>query len=400
MKMKNRHISAIAGVLFAFPIMIRADTAFTYQGRLKSGSAPTNGVFDLEFRLFDVPADGTALGTVTLPNQTIDDGQFTVALDFGVGPNIFDGNERWLEIAVEGTTLNPRQRITPAPYALFALCGNEGPTGPQGPQGQAGAQGLQGQVGPPGAAGAQGPQGNPGPQGAIGPVGPTGAPGALGPQGPVGPAGASPFTLDGNNAVYTQGNVGIGTAAPTNTLHVVGNSTLTGDLAVGGNVNLANVPTMPVTSRTLSVNPAAFVPVTSGMGFNHSRVSLGSTAPANNLVEFFAPLSLPDGAMVTDVTFLVKDTDFVQAMTCSLVRDDTTIHGSTVMELSTTIGSTTSAIPAIFTIQAVSIPGLPYTIDNAGHSYILAASWLMPTDASRIRLHRVQVTYTITAPLP
>jgi len=104
-------------------------TAFTYQGVLKSGGSSVDGVFDLEFRLFDVPVGGTSLGTVTLQNQTIEEGQFTVSLDFGGPASIFDGNERWLEIAVEGTTLSPRQRITPAPYALFALSGNQGPPG-------------------------------------------------------------------------------------------------------------------------------------------------------------------------------------------------------------------------------------------------------------------------------
>ncbi|HVS19000.1 MAG TPA: FG-GAP-like repeat-containing protein [Planctomycetota bacterium] len=62
--------------------------------------------------------------------------------------------------------------------------------------------------------GPTGPQGPAGPEGAAGPVGPTG------PTGPTGPAGASPFTLNGTSAVYTQGNVGVGLTSPVYPLQV------------------------------------------------------------------------------------------------------------------------------------------------------------------------------------
>jgi len=53
----------------------------------------------------------------------VSNGVFTVALDFGA---VFDGNARWLEIGVRTnglgafTTLNPRQALTPTPYAVTA----------------------------------------------------------------------------------------------------------------------------------------------------------------------------------------------------------------------------------------------------------------------------------------
>ena len=57
---------------------------------------------------------------------TIHGGLFTAALDFG--PYAFNGDARWLEIAVrtnglagEYTALTPRQPVTPTPYALRAL---------------------------------------------------------------------------------------------------------------------------------------------------------------------------------------------------------------------------------------------------------------------------------------
>ena len=131
---------------------------------------------------------GAEVSHLALP---VVDGRITVDLDFGLG--VFDGTDRWIEIDVRCpagsgnyTTLAPRQKVQPAPYALFALAGNEGPEGPQGPEGPEGPTGPQGPTGP---AGPQGPQGDPGPQGPQGPQGPTGQDGPPGPQGPEGPQG-------------------------------------------------------------------------------------------------------------------------------------------------------------------------------------------------------------------
>jgi len=201
----------------------------TYQGLLKDGPSAFSGLADLQFRLLEGPntTDPQVGTTQTILGVTVDDGRFTVNLNFGT--NAFDGQSRWLEILVNApgnggagpyTPLVPTQKIATAPYAAFALNGNPGPQGPQG------AQGLPGPAGPIGPQGATGPQGAQGPQGVQGAQGPTGAQGAQGPIGPAGatgaqgPAGASPFSLVGFNAVYTNGDVGIGTTAPTQPLHI------------------------------------------------------------------------------------------------------------------------------------------------------------------------------------
>jgi hypothetical protein len=71
--------------------------------------------------------------TIVEDNVDMLDGYFTAELDFG---NVFDGNERWLEIGVRPgeqndpntyTALEPRQKVTAAPYALYAkTAGNAG----------------------------------------------------------------------------------------------------------------------------------------------------------------------------------------------------------------------------------------------------------------------------------
>jgi hypothetical protein len=102
-------------------------TAFTYQGELKTtGGTPITGSCSFQFRLWDAAAAGTQVGTTqTVSGVAVTGGLFTVTLDFGGG--MFAGSARWLEISVQGpgdggfTLLAPRQPMTPAPYALYAL---------------------------------------------------------------------------------------------------------------------------------------------------------------------------------------------------------------------------------------------------------------------------------------
>lgn len=106
---------------------------FTYQGTLKDGGNPAGGTYDFAFRLFDAVTLGAQIGGVdAVENLPVTDGLFTVALNDSneFGPGAFAGDARWLEIAVRPgassgayTTLTPRQPLTAAPYALYALNG-------------------------------------------------------------------------------------------------------------------------------------------------------------------------------------------------------------------------------------------------------------------------------------
>jgi len=115
----------VAAILFAFGwSAIAQGTAFTYQGRLNDGVNPANGSYDLSFAVYDSLTNGTQQGNpVTNSATAVSNGLFTVVLDFG---NQYPGANRWLEIAVRtnGSTgffvLNPRQALTPAPYAITA----------------------------------------------------------------------------------------------------------------------------------------------------------------------------------------------------------------------------------------------------------------------------------------
>src|SRR4030095_13910534 len=74
-------------------------TAFTYQGHLVQAGNPANGLYEMQFALYDALTNGNLVGTpVTVAPVMISNGLFTVWLDFG--SNAFMGAPRWLEITV------------------------------------------------------------------------------------------------------------------------------------------------------------------------------------------------------------------------------------------------------------------------------------------------------------
>jgi hypothetical protein len=273
----------------------------TYQGQLTQAGQPASGLYDLRACLFAEASTGQPLVCASDFNDwPVENGLFTLPLDFG--SQHFTGQRRWLQLSVRNagstsphTVLSPRQTLSSAPYALFALSGNQGPAGPAGPTGATGAIGPAGPVGPVGATGATGPAGPAGPAGATGatgqtgpagpagPVGPAGATGAIGPAGPAGPVGPSGatgvagpagatgpagpagsvgpagpagpigpvgpqgpagdgfWTLNGSSVYYNDGNLGLGTNSPATHLEVRKSGTATArvrSLLGGGSAQL------------------------------------------------------------------------------------------------------------------------------------------------------------------
>ncbi len=111
------------------PVVSSAQTVsktFTYQGELQSDDDPADGSFDMTFELFDAESGGSAIGNpVAIGSVPVEDGLFSVALDFGA--DIATGDRQWLEISIgpagSGSieTLSPRTELTASPYAISAL---------------------------------------------------------------------------------------------------------------------------------------------------------------------------------------------------------------------------------------------------------------------------------------
>ncbi len=123
----------------------------TYQGKLSDGAAAANGVYDLQFQLFNQLTGGTArTSLITLDDVQVTNGIFTVRLDLGasaltedypagssaagnlkLSPAILDAQNSFFEIGVRAgtstgayTILTPRQPITAVPLAMRANTAN------------------------------------------------------------------------------------------------------------------------------------------------------------------------------------------------------------------------------------------------------------------------------------
>lgn len=100
--------------------------AFNYLGRLSQAGEPARGDYDFRFTLYTAATGGSIAGTpLSASGLGVTNGVFAVTLDFG--PNAFDGQARYLELAVrptgspeDPTILAPRQALSPTPYALVA----------------------------------------------------------------------------------------------------------------------------------------------------------------------------------------------------------------------------------------------------------------------------------------
>jgi hypothetical protein len=133
MKVKTNMLAAATALLLLAglcasvePIGTPMGTAFSYQGKLTSGTNAANGFYDFQFAVYDRDDRhgfqwGPTLSTNAVP---VSNGLFVVQLDFL--SDVFNGDARWLGIEVKTngaatyTRLAPRQPLLPVPYALYS----------------------------------------------------------------------------------------------------------------------------------------------------------------------------------------------------------------------------------------------------------------------------------------
>src|SRR5437764_14387392 len=101
-KLLCKNSLAVAAMALAFLLVANSafaqGSSFTYQGRLTDGGTAANGLYDLQFALFDSATSGAQIGsTQTLNSVLVSAGVFSVTLDFGA--NSFTGANRCLEIS-------------------------------------------------------------------------------------------------------------------------------------------------------------------------------------------------------------------------------------------------------------------------------------------------------------
>src|SRR2546427_11302919 len=129
-KLLCKNSLAVAAMALAFLLAANSafaqGSSFTYQGRLTDRGTVANGLYDLQFALFDNASGGTQIGATQMLNCVlVSAGVFSVTLDFGA--NSFSGANRFLEISARlsgagsFTLLPPRQPVTATPYAIRSV---------------------------------------------------------------------------------------------------------------------------------------------------------------------------------------------------------------------------------------------------------------------------------------
>jgi hypothetical protein len=197
----------------------------------------------------------------------------------------------------------------------------------------------------------------------------------------------------GNNVTRVHisgtGEVGIGTSSPTARLDVAG-ATRVDSLTVDGAI------TVPLTTRVLSISAAGFTPGDDAQVFNTGAgpsLTESSGASNGNLVEAFAPVHLPEGAVVTLLRASLSDGSPDQNISVQLGRRDLNIVNNSVV----TMASVTSAGSAGFQVLSDSTISSA-TIDNSPFAYYVTVTWT--EHDSLLSFSGVLISYTVTSPLP
>ncbi|MFC1767887.1 hypothetical protein ACFLZ2_05005 [Candidatus Margulisiibacteriota bacterium] len=114
-------------VLLSVSVFAAAPYTMNFQGRvIKNDGTPETGVKSIKFELFDVSSGGVNIWTETLDVACDTDGVFNVILGNGTPLDPGDFNQQlWMQLSYDPggglIELLPRQKLTPAPYAINAV---------------------------------------------------------------------------------------------------------------------------------------------------------------------------------------------------------------------------------------------------------------------------------------
>jgi hypothetical protein len=280
---------------------------------------------------------------------------------------------------------------SPPDMTTWNILALEGAQGPQGDVGPEGPKGETGNTGP------EGPKGDKGDTGDTGPKGDKGDAGDIGPEGPPGPLSGSDkqFVYNDNGAAagaevyYSTGYVGIGTDTPAEKLDIQGNVRTSGDFKYASTrTHYLTIPASAFQADGQQNDVWAYV---NGLAYIPS-----GTEPLS--VFSFAPVYLPEGAVVEEVTFYYYDNDetgnaHVKGRLSRYSVD--TAASNTLAEIEST---TTGASLDVQSSTDTSIYNS--TIDNQAYAYYLRGEFQVDIASFNLKFYGCRIKYTVTRVTP
>lgn len=124
-------------VLMVAPTLASVPPIINYQGKLMqpSGTAVADGIYSIQFAIYDVPTGGTAIWSETNPSVQVKGGLFATMMGSVVNlpTNVFDNPNRFLGIKVgSDAEMTPRQQIASVAFAMKADEADSSKTVPDG----------------------------------------------------------------------------------------------------------------------------------------------------------------------------------------------------------------------------------------------------------------------------
>jgi hypothetical protein len=394
-----------AALITAAPARAQSQTV-TYQGELTTNAQPANGLYDFWFEVYDAPVGGLSqTGFVCMDNVQVTDGRFTVPLTLTsqLPWAIFRSNaDLWVEVRVRPDTgvgcgnagglqlLSPRQPLTRAPHANHALTASA-LTAPDGLPTNVVNVDNAGNVG----IGTTTPQG-------VFDVShgvnrymrldsfnnlrlSAGTSAVIQMHADMAGTGIQAFFVNGGNPMNLGPNgVGLNGASPP-----------ASGLTVNGPI------THTTQTRYITLHGCAFAPprVSPTAAQMPNRVDVSPTGitaepwSSSQFDYYMAPLTLPHGATITNITATVVDNSTVSNIRVDLSR--TNIFDASVGTLATMQSAGNSAAVQTLSNSAIGTP----VVDNLNHAYWVGAV-LWSTNLGEAKLVAVRVTYTVSQPLP
>jgi len=422
----NQALAQDAVVQGEMSVQAAVGTAFTYQGRLTNLSGPVSGSCDFKFKLWTAPSGGEQAGvTVEKTGVSLNEGNFTVELDFGEGvwpgPDTFTGDARWLSVSVRCpsgsgsyTDLSGRVALNPAPYALSLRPGAVISGAP------ASGSVLTGEYTGSGASSAlRGVNSSTSGTGVFGWATATSGTnygvygqatasssgrGVYGEGGGIGVAGKSPASSGVAYGVYGEsaspigaGVYGVATATSGRNHGVYGKTSSPDGYGVysEGNAHVEGNLTWKAKTSYVAVATSAFIPEglndTGHVKYDNEGFYLKNED--NDWQWFTAPVQLPHGATVTELRVGWRDGSNETAVLKLMRRSMSHVaQWPVLMAEVESVGSLGSIREVILSDDTINYA----LVDNYNYTYYLEAR--LPPQAEDIQLKGVVIVYEITKP--